>query len=304
MDLRRWYYFAVLAEEMNFTRAAARLYIAQPSLSQQIRVLEHELGVTLLHRDGPRFTLTEAGHVAATEATTLLEQVQQARHRVEAAGRGETGRLRIAYTRSAPGPRASDLVSTYRLRHPEVVIESETGWTSRNVDRLEDDEIDLAFVRPPIDNPLLAVEVIGHEEVLIALPESHPLASQERLERHQLAREPVVFWSRANGSGWYDQISTQIWPDGAPVVVREEPDDEQLMHAVAAGAGLAAVPEQRAHVLHVPGVTLRRLTDPVPQASLAIAYRRDTHNLLVRNFLHVAREHPGDTADGPTSTNQ
>lgn len=297
VDLRRWWYFAVLAEDMSFTRAAQRLYISQPSLSQQIRVLERELGVALLDRDGPRFRLTEAGRVAAEEARHLLEFVDRAQLRVRTAGRGETGRLKLAYTRSAPGPCASALVSAFRHRYPEVAIESETGWTSRNVEQLEAGETDLAFVRPPIESGLLEVEIVDEEEVLIAVPSAHPLAACEPLDRRQIAREPVVFWSRNHGSGWYDQIREQVWPGHEPTVVWEEPDDEQLLHSVAAGAGIAAVPEHRARALHVPGVTLRHLADPVPRTHLALAYRRGEHNPLVANFVALARSKP-DTAPG------
>lgn len=287
--LRRWYYFIVLAKEMSFTRAAEKLYISQPSLSQQIRVLERELGVTLLDRDGPRFQLTSAGRVAATEAADLLDHVNRAHQRVHAAARGATGRLRLAHTRSAPGPRASDLVTTYRRRYPGIVIESEMAWTRRNIARLEADDIDLAFVRPPIDSALVETEIVDVEEVLIALPDNHPLVALERLDRHQIANELVVFWPRASRSGWYDDIRNQIWPHHGPKIVWEEPDDEQLMHAVAAGAGITAIPEHRARVLAVPGLTLRHLTDPVPRTSLALAYRRCGHNPLVQNFLELAR---------------
>ncbi|MEC3976737.1 LysR family transcriptional regulator [Amycolatopsis sp. H20-H5] len=285
MDLRRWHYFAVLAEEMHFTRAAERLYISQPSLSQQIRALEADLGVALLDRSGPRFTLTDAGTVAAVEARELLESLRRSRRRVVAAARGESGRLRIAYTRSAPGPRASGLVAEYRRRHPGVAIELETGWTVLNIARLEAGEIDLCFVRPPVESPAVQVHVIEVEEVLVALPEAHPLAAFDRLDRAQIAREPVVFWPRANGSGQYDAISSQVWPGGVPPVVREEPEDEQLMNAVAEGAGLAAVPEHRARTLRTPGVVLRRLTDPVPRIELGLACRADPVGPLVGAFL-------------------
>ncbi|MYW94348.1 LysR family transcriptional regulator [Amycolatopsis rubida] len=292
MDLRRWWYFAVLAEEMNFTRAAQRLFISQPSLSQQIRVLEREFDTALLDRDGPRFRLTEAGRVAAEEARRLLEKVDRAQAKVRAAGRGETGRLRVAHTRSAPGPRASALVAAFRRCHPEVAIEAETGWTSRNVEQLESGEIDVAFVRPPIDSALLEEVIVDEEEILIALPAAHPLAEFERLERRQLAGEPVVFWSRDNGPGWYDQIREQVWPGHQPTVVWEEPDDEQLLHSVAAAAGIAAVPEHRARGLNVAGVALLRLADPVPRTHLALAYRRGEHNPLVANFVALARREP------------
>ncbi|WP_290062176.1 LysR family transcriptional regulator [Amycolatopsis solani] len=290
MDLRRWHYFAVLAEEMHFTRAAARLFVSQPSLSQQIRAFEAELGVTLLDRSGPRFTLTEAGRVAAAEARELLDRLDRARGVITATGRGDTGRLRIAYTRSAPGPLAGDLVAAFRARYPEVSLALETGWTSFNLNRLLAGEIDLGFVRPPVDVPGIEVAVVGSEEVLLALPSGHALARRRgRLRRAWIAAEPVVFWPRENGPGQYDAISAQVWPGGVPPIVREEPEDEQLMRAVAEGAGIAAVPEHRARALRRRGVVLRRLEDPVPRIDLGLAWRAGALSPVVRGFVALAR---------------
>ena len=289
MDLRRWHYFAVLAEEMHFTRAAARLFVSQPSLSQQIRAFEADLGVPLLNRGGPRFTLTEAGRVAAEEARALLDRLERARGLIAAAGRGDTGRLRIAYTRSAPGPLAVDLVAAYRELHPGVEIELETGWTVLNLARLEAGEIDACFVRPPVDHHGVDVVVVGTEEVLIALPSGHRLARRRgRLGRAEIAKEPVVFWPRENGPGQYDAISRQVWPDGVPEIVREEPEDEQLMRAVADGAGVAAVPEHRARALRMRGVVLRRLDDPVPRVDLGLARRSGPASPVVNALFELA----------------
>jgi DNA-binding transcriptional LysR family regulator len=290
VDLRRWHYFAVLAEEMHFTRAAARLFVSQPSLSQQIRAFEAELGVTLLDRSGPRFVLTEAGRVAAAEARELLDRLDRAKGVIAAAGRGDAGRLRIAYTRSAPGPLAGDLVAAYRERHPDVELALETGWTSLNLARLAAGEIDVGFVRPPVTAPDVEVAVVGSEEVLLALPRAHALARRRgRVRRAWIAAEPVVFWPRENGPGQYDAISGQVWPGGLPPIVREEPEDEQLMRAVAEGAGIAAVPEHRARALRRRGVVLRRLEEPAPRIDLGLAWRTGPLPPVVRAFVDLAR---------------
>ena len=290
MDLRRWHYFAVLAEEMHFTKAAARLFVSQPSLSQQIRAFEAELGVALLDRSGPRFTLTEAGRVAAAEARELLARLDRARGVIAAAGRGDAGRLRIAYTRSAPGPLAGDLVAAYRALHPDVELALETGWTSLNLARLAAGEIDAGFVRPPVGASDVEVAVVGSEEVLLALPHEHALARRRgRVRRAWIAAEPVVFWPRENGPGQYDAISGQVWPDGLPPIVREEPEDEQLMRAVAEGAGIAAVPEHRARALRRRGVVLRRLEEPTPRIDLGLAWRAGPLPPVVRAFVDLAR---------------
>jgi DNA-binding transcriptional LysR family regulator len=290
VDLRRWHYFAVLAEEMHFTKAAARLFVSQPSLSQQIRAFEAELGVALLDRSGPRFVLTEAGRVAAAEARELLDRLNRARGVIAAAGRGDAGRLRIAYTRSAPGPLAGDLVAAYRERHPGVELALETGWTSLNLARLAAGEIDVGFVRPPVGAADVEVAVVGSEEVLLALPQAHALARRRgRVRRAWIAAEPVVFWPRENGPGQYDAISGQVWPGGLPPIVREEPEDEQLMRAVAEGAGIAAVPEHRARALRRRGVVLRRLEEPAPRIDLGLAWRAGPLPPVVRAFVDLVR---------------
>jgi DNA-binding transcriptional LysR family regulator len=109
------------------------------------------------------------------------------------------------------------------------------------------------------------------------------------LRRTWIAAEPVVFWPRENGPGQYDAISAQVWPGGVPRIVREEPEDEQLMRAVAEGAGVAAVPEHRARGLKRRGVVLRRLEDPVPVIELGLAWRAGVVAPVVRGFVELAR---------------
>lgn len=294
LSLRRWHYLAVLAEEMHFTRAAERLYVSQPALSQQIRTLERDLGVSLLARNGPRFELTPAGVAAAEQAVELLVHLHDAQRRVQAAARGESGCLKVAYTRSYAGPEPAEILAAYRSRYPDVGIELETGWTTRNVDEVETGRIDVAFVRLPVlAHPLVATTPIVNEEILIAHSSVHPLQGREKLTRGQLRGASVIFWPRDLAPGHYDEISRQIWPTGEFTVVREEPDDDQLMRAVAAGFGIAAVPEHRARQLATRAVTFRRLVEPVPRIGLGIAHPARRRTTLVEHFLDVASAHLG-----------
>ena len=214
MELRRLQYFAVLARELHFTRAAAQLHIAQPALSQQIRVLERELGAELIDRSGGSCTLTEVGRLVAAETETLLAEVGAAQDRIEAAVRGQRGRLRLAYTRSARGGRVDALITRFRAENPQVVVEAETGWTAPNVAGLLSNRFDVAFVRPPIPEPGLVCRFVDSEELLLALPDTHPLAARERIDRELLIGEPAVMWPRENGPGMFERTVTQIWPDG------------------------------------------------------------------------------------------
>jgi len=278
--------FAVLAEELHFTRAALRLRVAQPALSQQIKALERQIGAQLIERGSRGCVLTPIGVVVAEEARAILERVEAAQERIAAAVDGREGRLNLAYTRSARGGAADALVTAFRNRHPRVDLRLQTGWTSHNIAELLAGRLDAAFVRPPLDVPGLSCRMMAQEELLLALPVGHPLArTRSRISRSRIAGEPVVLWPRANGPGMHDLITRQLWPDQGPLVVRQEPDDEQLLLAVAAGYGIAPIPEGRARTLRVPGVRLRRLTAPTPVVGLGLAYHTGdaspTVNLLL-----------------------
>jgi DNA-binding transcriptional LysR family regulator len=285
MELRRLRYFAVLAEELHFTRAAARLHIAQPALSQQIRVLERELGAELVHRGGGSCSLTEVGLVVAEQARALLLEVDAAQERIDAAVRGQRGRLRVAYTRSARGGRVDALIARFRTENPQVTVMVETGWTAPNLLGLLNDRFDVAFVRPPIDEPELVCRLIDTEELLLALPERHPLAARTRVPRELLVGEPTVMWPRENGPGMFDRTVQQIWPDGGFTLARHEPDDEQLLRAVAEGGVIAVVPAGRARSLRLPGVRLRHLTGPTPTVDIGLAYRPRTASPVVLRLI-------------------
>ncbi|MCI4061722.1 LysR substrate-binding domain-containing protein [Micromonospora sp. R77] len=285
-DLRRWRYFVVLAEELHFTRAAARLRIAQPALSQQIRALERQLGVPLLHRDSHGCALTGVGEQVAAEARRLLADVDAATARIRDLVGGRGGRLRLAYTRSARGGRVDALVARFRERHPEVELVAETGWTAPNVAGLLAGRLDVAFVRPPVPEPGLTCRTVDAEELLLAVPAGHPLAAgRRRVHRTEVVGLPAVMWPRENGPGMFDRTIAQVWPDGGFHLVRQEPDDEQLLRAVAGGDVVAAVPAGRARALKVPGVRLRRFTAPVPTVDIALAWRHDTTNPAVRRLV-------------------
>ncbi|MFK3979774.1 LysR family transcriptional regulator [Micromonospora sp. NPDC050397] len=298
MELRRLRYFAVLAEELHFTRAAERLRIAQPALSQQVRALERELGARLVDRTARGCVLTPVGVVVADEARTLLTQAGAARDRIAAAVRGQGGRLRLAYTRSARGGRVDALVARFRAENPYVEVAPETGWTAPNVAGLLSGRYDAAFVRPPVDEPGIRCHFVDTEELLLAVPADHPLAKRRRIPRELVVDEPAVMWPRENGPGMYDRIVRQIWPHGFSPV-RHEPDDEQLLRAVSAGGVLAAVPAGRATALRVPGVRLRHFTAPVPTVDIGLAYHVRTVTPVVLRLLALLDQPSTLTVDPP-----
>ena len=284
-DLDRLRSFRALAEELHFTRAAARLHLTQPALSQHIQALERQLGAALVVRGNRGCTLTEVGSRVAAEAERLLADADSAAARIRAAVRGRDGRLRLAYTRSARGGRVDALIALFRERHPQIEVVPETGWTAPNVAGLLAGRFDVAFVRPPVDEPGLTCRHVDREELLLAVPATHPLAGRRRIGRSAVAGLPAVMWPRENGPGMFDRTIAQVWPGGGFCLVRHEPDDEQLLRAVAEGTVIAPVPAGRARALKMPGVRLRRFTAPIPTVDIALAYPTDTTNPAVHHLL-------------------
>ncbi|MEV4732326.1 LysR family transcriptional regulator [Saccharopolyspora sp. NPDC049426] len=292
MEVRRLRYLVHLAEHRSFTRAAASLHIAQPALSQQIRLLERELGAALVDRRSTGIALTPVGEIAVAEARQVMDRLDRAERAIRDAVTGQVGRLRIAYTRSAPGGVTAELVDRFREQHPGIELALTTGWTARNIADLRNGSLDAAFVRPPLDIPDLRCDMLTTEELLLAVPAGHELASVRTVRRDQVEDEPVVLWPRENAPGMYDRIANQIWPGSTPRVVREEPDDEQLLRAVADNAGIAPVPAPRARSLRTRGVRLKHLAAPRPTVDLALAYHPETSPAL-NHFLDLCGQLPG-----------
>jgi DNA-binding transcriptional LysR family regulator len=288
-DLARLRYFVVLAEELHFGRAAARLRITQPGLSQAIQTLEGEIAdveTTLLDRGSGVCALTPIGKLVAEEAAVLLAQAEAAQQRITAAVHGQSGRLRLAYTRSARGGRVDALIARFRAENPYVEVVAETGWTAPNVAGLLEGRFDVAFVRPPLTETGLRSRFVDTEELLLAVPVDHPLARRrQRIRRELLVGEPAVMWPRENGPGMYDRIIEQVWPDGGFNLVRHEPDDEQLLRAVASGGVVAPVPVGRAKALRVARVCLLRFVPPEPMVEIALAYPVRAVSPVVRRLL-------------------
>lgn len=295
MEVRRLRYLVHLAEHGSFTRAAASLHIAQPALSQQIRLLERELGAELVDRRPSGIALTPVGEVAVAEARQVMDRLDRAERAIRNAVTGQSGRLRIAYTRSAPGGVTAELIDRFRELHPGIDLALTTGWTARNIADLRSGSLDAAFVRPPLDVPDLRCDTLTTEELLLAVPAEHELAPVRTVRREQVEDQPVVLWPRENAPGMYDRIVNQIWPGSTPRVVREEPDDEQLLRAVADNAGIAPVPAPRARSLRTRGVRLKHLAAPRPTVDLDLAYHRETSPAL-DHFLDLCGQLP--TADG------
>lgn len=291
MELRHLRYFVAVASDLHFGRAAERLFISQPALSQQIRRLEGELGLKLLERTSHGVRLTPEGTAFLPEATVIVQQVDHATAVARALAEGASGHLRLSYVRTIPGGLPERIVREYQRRFPRVHLSAESSSTGANVARLLVGELDVAFVHPPLERAAeLGCVEISIEPLVVAIPSAHPLSRRRRIRRDQLAGVPLVYFPRTNSPAVYDQGLTQVYGAGrAPEIVRTEPSEERMLVAVADGAGITVLPEARVATLRYPGVTYRRFAEPEPTVALGVAFRQPS-SLAARRFVDLAQE--------------
>ena len=290
MELRHLRYFVAVAEELHFGRAAQKLGIAQPPLSQQIRRLELEIGVQLLQRTKRRVQLTEAGRAFLEEARKTLSQVDRAINAAQRAGRGEIGRLTIGFLGAATYGLLPSILIAFRNRYPDVEVELHELKTSELIVALREGRIQVGFVRLPVQDELLAVQPILREELLVALSERHPLASRAHLSFRDLANEAFLLPPRQLAPSFHEQILSLCHQAGfTPKLGAEAIQLQTIINLVAAGMGITLVPESVQN-LAGRGVVFKKLPEPAPTMEVAVAWRRDAHSEILSAFLNVVRE--------------
>src|SRR5215213_2890459 len=190
MDLRRLRYFVVVAEELSFSRAAQRLRISQPPLSNQIKQLEEELGVQLFKRSSRGVRMTDSGEVLLGDARRIFVQLEQTTRVVQRVGHGEVGRLTLGFVPSASNEMLPSILRKFRQRFPDFEPFQREMRPDRVVQRLHDQQIDVGFLYLPLDDASLNIECVSREPLVLALAESHPLASKAQVELQALGEEP------------------------------------------------------------------------------------------------------------------
>lgn len=290
MELRHLRYFVVVAEELHFGRAATRLFIVQPSLSQQIRQLEDELGFPLLRRTKRSVELTDAGKVFLIEARRVLAQVQEAKRAAQRAYRGEVGRLVVGYISSSTYDLLPMMLSAYRLRFPDVEVALRELTTQEQLRALEEEAIQVGLLRLPISSPVVQVEVVRREPIVCVLPEGHPLVTHERIAVSLLANEPFVLQSSQRGGGYYVQLMKLCLTSGfSPTVIQEVTEMHTIVSLVAAGMGVSLVPLSVRNI-RSQGVVYRALEGTETLTEMAVAWTGGSPSAIVQNFLIVAKE--------------
>jgi len=290
VELRHLRYFVAVAEERHFGRAAEHLHMAQPPLSQQIRRLEAELGVTLLHRTTRSVELAPAGEVLLVRAREILAAVDDASEDTRRAARGEFGRLAVGFTGSATYELLPKLAAALRTALPGVVLDLRGELlTPAQVAGLLDGTLDLGLLRPPVRERELAVEVVRREPLVAVLPQAHPLAAADAVPLEELASEPFVVYPSHFRSIVHDAVEEVCAAHGfLPRVALEVSETATLVSFVAAGLGVSLVPESVRHMT-VRGAVYRPLAGDGAAVELAVAWRRDEVTAVLERALEVVR---------------
>lgn len=293
MELRHLRYFVAVAREGHVTRAAARLGIAQPPLSQQIRALEDEVGATLLQRHPRGVALTDAGRAFLADAEAVLAGAAQAAARARRTARGEVGRIAVGFTTSAPfHPLVARAIRAFRGERPDVSFVLEETGSAELLAGLRAERLDVAFVRSGLTGAEgLTVHPLLQEDMVAALPARHPLARRPRLTLRDLAPETLILYRRPDGRGLYDVIVSACAAAGfAPQVGQEAPRIVSTLNLVAAGLGITLVPASLSR-LPLEGVTYRKLSGrPAVKVPLSVACRADERSAATAAFVALVRE--------------
>lgn len=290
MELRHFRYFVTLAEELHFARAAERLRISPPSLTQQIQDIERELAVRLFNRTKRSVALTDAGAQFLEHARATLRQAEKAELIGRLAGRGEVGRVEIGYVTSAScAGLVSASIKTYQRTHPLVEIQLSHLPTLAQFELLANGRLDIGFVRPPATYPSgLAGFVLLSHTLIAALPADHRLAQSKQVRVADLREEKFIIPSVEIELG-FENHTNRVAAAGkfTPKITRRRPDILTIVTLVGAGLGVAIVPRSF-QAIQIPGVVYKPLT-PRNDAKLAAAFRKDEHGPAVRAFIQQLR---------------
>jgi DNA-binding transcriptional LysR family regulator len=291
MELRHIRYFLAVAEEQNFTRAAVKIGIGQPPLSLQIRALEEELGEPLFRRLSRGAELTAAGRAFLPEARVMIALSHRAKRAAQRGARGEVGQLRLGFTSSASYcPIVSTALRAFRREYPEVELFLKEADTTRLLEHLTREDIDAAFIRPGLNDPVgVRLHRLADEAMVIVVPASHPLAGSPRLPLSALAGEPLVLFPRHAGPNWFDEVITACREAGfEPILGQEAPQISSVGNLVAAELGVAVVPASIALRVRIPEIKYVEIDGKLPVARLALAIRPREDSAVVHNFVALA----------------
>jgi DNA-binding transcriptional LysR family regulator len=300
MELRHLRYFVAVATELHFGRAAKQLHITQPPLSMQIRALEEELGVTLLHRTRRQVSMTRAGKAFLHDARQILERAEQAILTARRAARGEIGELVVGFISVADYNLLPLVLREFRRCYPRVTMSLKELTTDAQIAELFEGRIDVGFLLPPVSEPTIESVPILREPLIAAIPEHHPLAStQGKIPLASLSSAPFIMTPRHMAPGLHDDIVSFCHSAGfSPQVVQEAIQMQTVISLVSAEMGVALIPESLQNLQRT-GVIYKRLKEKSPLTEIRLAWRAGDNLPALKLFIQLARQIADDYAKKP-----
>ena len=286
-ELRHLRYFIAVAEELHFGRAAEKLHMAQPPLSQQIRQLESLLGCELFVRTSRAVRLTEAGSALLERSRRLIARMQDDMEFVRRVGRGEKGKLRVGFVGSAMLTKLPETLHEYRRIFPEVELQLKELFTAAILDGLQQYSIDIGIVRDGDLTPSLESKTILEERLIAILPQRHALAKQARVKVVQLRDEPFVFYPQSAGRTAWERTMRVCEEHGfSPRVVQEAPHWVTIVSLVGAGLGVSIAPDCIRKIT-TGNVVSRPLADSAVSSLLELVHRPGESSAVVHEFARL-----------------
>jgi DNA-binding transcriptional LysR family regulator len=279
--------FVVVAEELHFSRAAARLHMTQPPLSRQIRLLEHLLGAQLLERTSRRVQLTHAGRSFLRQARTILRLAESALAAAQRVSRGDSGTLTIGFTASTSYRFLPRLIALCRERLPDVDLALKEMVTSEQIDALGSGQLDVALLRPHAASVDFESRCVVREALLAALPEKHPRAVGPLPTLRDFDRAPFVMYSSMEARYFHDLVANTFFQAGVhPQYIQYLSQIHSILALVKAGLGIALVPEAATY-LRFEGIVFRRVQEirRARPVELYMAWNAENDNPALQRLL-------------------
>lgn len=300
MFYRHFTAFLAVAEDLHFSRAAQRLHIAQPALSQQIRQLERELGVQLFERDSRSVRLTSAGQAMVGPARAAIESLEEARQAAQAGGKGELGRVSIGFSGASSHGTLPRLTLRVRQDHPGIALKLNGNLAANAaLNLVADGTLDLGFVRMPVNRVGVSTRIIGREELLVAIPKDHPLSQSSRIDMKQLVDQPFVIPPAGVGSSLRDAILHECMvADFTPKIAQEAEDSYTILALVAAGVGVTLTLSSICEHIRNESIVFRPLSGKPRYLYPALAWREIDHSPALHAVLAAAQQEFGEVDMG------
>lgn len=290
LSLQQLRSFVVLAEQLHFGRAANRLAMTQPALSQQLKSLEQKVGAKLVERSSRQVALTPAGERLNSDAKALLAAAETAELNVRTARKGGLATLRLAFVGSGAFGILPELLKRYHARHRDVRIQYHDDHIHYPFELLEAGLVDVAVARAPVTHPRLTIETFYREPLCAVVPATHPLSRTRRIELRDMASEAFAFFPRRNAPEFHDAVIGACVSAGfSPRVEYEASDWQVLASIVAAGVAVSIAPASVKKMPRV-GLAYRLLHRCRVRAELAVIYSERSLSGLVTGFLETARD--------------